>query len=315
MERKHVGEFRLSRLMLGTVQFGLSYGIANASGRPPYTQVLEILETAVAGGVNCLDTAAAYGDSEAVLGRALRELDLLERMVVVTKVRALTPKERNEPAVARKAVAASVEQSRSRLGMDRLPIVLFHREDDAAYLDVLETLVERGWIGHAGVSCGHDPVTASQFVADARIHAVQLPCNLLDRRHRQRGTLAAADNTGTAAFVRSVYLQGLLLMPETAVPAALRDVLPARRKLEAIAASAGMPMTEMAVRYALSLEGVTSILTGVETPRQLKENIAILARGPLDADTLRQIDAAANALREDLITPALWPAKEAAKTS
>ncbi|NCC93899.1 MAG: hypothetical protein EOM10_11550, partial [Opitutae bacterium] len=80
-------DYHLSRLMLGTVQFGLSYGIANRQGRPSYAVVRDILACAFEGGVNCLDTAAAYGESEELIGRALRELGLADRVIVVTKVR------------------------------------------------------------------------------------------------------------------------------------------------------------------------------------------------------------------------------------
>ena len=66
-----------SRLVLGTVQFGLDYGIANVSGKPSFERVKAILTTAFDNGVTTLDTAAAYGDSEVVLGKALKELNAL----------------------------------------------------------------------------------------------------------------------------------------------------------------------------------------------------------------------------------------------
>ena len=71
---------QLSRLMLGTVQFGMPYGVANRTGQPSYPDVVAILAAAVEGGVNCFDTAAAYGTSEDVLGRALRELGIADRV-------------------------------------------------------------------------------------------------------------------------------------------------------------------------------------------------------------------------------------------
>ena len=75
-----------SRLLLGTVQFGLNYGIANTQGKPSFERVKAILRTALDNGITSLDTAAAYGDSEEVLGKALAELDIADRMTIVSKV-------------------------------------------------------------------------------------------------------------------------------------------------------------------------------------------------------------------------------------
>lgn len=62
-------EYDLSRLMLGTAQLGMAYGVANTAGRPDFRQAVRLIAAAADGGVNCFDTAAAYGDSEVILGR------------------------------------------------------------------------------------------------------------------------------------------------------------------------------------------------------------------------------------------------------
>src|SRR5580692_73797 len=128
---------QLSRMILGTVQFGMPYGVANRTGQPEYRDVVKIVAAAIEGGVNCFDTAASYGTSEQVLGQALRELNAAERATVVTKVRPLNPVELADPALAAQAIEDSVAESRRRLRLDCLPIVLFHREADAQYSDVL----------------------------------------------------------------------------------------------------------------------------------------------------------------------------------
>ena len=83
MKTTAFAEYRLSQLMLGTAQFGVQYGIANTKGQPSYEDVRGILACAFEGGVNCLDTSVAYGASEELIGRALQELSLAERMIVV----------------------------------------------------------------------------------------------------------------------------------------------------------------------------------------------------------------------------------------
>jgi len=103
--------------------------------------VLAIIAAAIEGGVNAFDTAAAYGTSEEVLGRAPHELGVTDRVVVVTKVRPLTPAEFADPGLAGLAIEQSVAESRRRL--DCLPVVLFHRETDAVHFDALKTCLKR----------------------------------------------------------------------------------------------------------------------------------------------------------------------------
>lgn len=298
--------YRLSRLMLGTVQFGMPYGVANRTGQPAYADVLAIVAAAVEGGVNGFDTAAAYGTSEEVLGRALHELDVVDRVVVVTKVRPLAAAELADAALASRAIERSVADSRQRLRLDCLPVVLFHREADAVHLDVLEALKQQGVLRHAGVSCDNRPGPAAGFVRAGQASALQLPGNVLDQRHQRSGVFRDAAARGVAVFIRSVYVQGLLLMPEDDLPPGLRGIVPVRRRLATLAAQGGMSLAELASRYMLSQDGVTCVLAGVETVAQVRENLAIFARGPLPDDLLDAIDLAIPELPESLLTPRLW---------
>jgi aryl-alcohol dehydrogenase-like predicted oxidoreductase len=303
-------EYRLSRLMLGTVQFGMPYGIANRTGQPDYGQVRAIIAAAVEGGVNCFDTAAAYGTSEELLGRALQELNLGGAVIVVTKVRPLTPAELEDGISASRAIRESVDESRRRLRMDCLPIVLFHREADAAFIETLMTLRDEGRLRHAGVSCDNRPGRAVTFAEDDRISALQLPANVMDCRHWRSGVFQQAASHGVAIFIRSVYLQGLLIMPEEQIPLELRDLIPVRRRLEDIAVEAGMRLAELSVRYLLACEEATCLLTGVETEAQVRENIEIIRRGPLPEDMRAAIETCVVGIRDELITPSQWPPRK-----
>jgi len=298
---------RDSRLMLGTVQFGMPYGMANRTGQPAYRDARAIVEAAIEGGINGFDTAASYGTSEEVLGQVLYELGVSDRVVVVTKVRPLEPSELSDLSAAARAVEQSVARSRRRLRLDCLPVVLFHRESDAIHLPVLRKLSERGWLKHYGVSCENRPGPAAKFVAAGSVSALQLPGNLLDPRHLRSGILEAAADREIRIFVRSIYLQGLLALPEDDIPPALSDIVPILRSLAAIARDAGVSLVELALRYVLSLSGVSSVLVGVETVSQIQDNLVMSDRGPLDTDLLTAIDASIPELPETLITPKLWP--------
>ena len=276
-----------SKLMLGTVQFGMNYGVANTTGKPTFAAVKTILKTAYDGGVTALDTAPAYGDSEEVIGRALAELGLSGRFRIVTKIPKLP-----EGGDAEKFIAESLENSLRRLRIDRADAALLHAEEDFPHLDVLKSMAKRGLIAAAGVSLNTAAHRADGDAADC----LQVPASLLDRRF---------DNcfgNGRRVFVRGAYLQGMLLMPEEKV--FIPEVVERRRKLEKLA----LPMAELALRFLFSKPEPKSVLTGVETVEQLKENIRIAALPPLGESDLQTIEAIAfPELPEMCVSPHFWP--------
>lgn len=295
-----------SRLMLGTVQFGLNYGIANRTGQPSYNDVVRILEAAWEGGICCLDTAAAYGDSEQRIGAALWELRLQNKMTVVTKIHPLTPDAHQSVDAARRAIGNSIEQSRQRLQLDCLPIVLFHNEHDARWIPLLSEQKDLGRIGGFGVSCDNIPGPGPDYL-HAGATALQIPGSLVDRRHERSGLFeTAAESATVSLFLRSVFLQGLLTMDAQEIPEELCDIIPVRNRLCEIGRGFGIRLTELALRYALSLPGVTSIIVGVESVAQVQENVAMSQRGPLDPELLLQIRQAVPELRPEVITPRVW---------
>ena len=288
---------RFSRMMLGTVQFGLDYGIANVAGKPPFERVCEILQAAYDGGVTALDTAAAYGTSEEVVGRALAQLGLREAMTVVSKV---PPIEAATDAEAERLIEQTLLRSLQRLRLERLEVCLLHREDDIRYMPLMEKMAAKGLIGGAGVSLDSDRYLAQA----ASVRFIQLPYNIVDRRFDAFWPVAMKNNSHL--FSRSVYLQGLLLMPEEKIRPGLAEVIPVRRQLEAIAKEVGFTMAELCMRYVLSNPAITSVLTGVDTVEQMGENLRLAALGPLPADVLGRVRACVPELPESLIRPARW---------
>ena len=298
----------LSRLMLGTVQFGMPYGVANRTGQPSYDDVVKMIAAAVDGGVNCFDTAAAYGESESVLGRAIHELGIVDQVTIVTKVSPINSSDVVNASEIRQSIKQSIDQSRSRLKLDCLDLVLFHRESDAAYFDILEELQHAGAIRAFGVSCDNQPGPSLNYVSDGRVSALQIPGNIIDRRHQQSGILEKAKQNQVAIFVRSVYLQGLLLMPDESIPAGLQEIRPTRHRLMELANQAGIGLGELCVRYLLSQPGVTSVIVGVETREQVRGNLEVFKRGPLSDELREQVDAVRTELPEEVVTPSRWPA-------
>jgi aryl-alcohol dehydrogenase-like predicted oxidoreductase len=300
-ETRNTRASALSRLALGTVQFGLPYGVANRDGQPSYEVVRDILACAIEGGVTVLDTAAGYGESEAVLGRALADLGFSEKVTVVTKIAALAPD--LSPARADALVEASVNNSLRQLHLDHLDLCLFHREQDFSYADSLIRLRERGLVRRIGSSTT-TPTATREIVVSGLAEAVQFPASVLDRRFLPSGAKAHA--RGMAVFARSVYLQGLLFLDDATTPEDLRGVAPVRRRLAELARHSGMPIAELALRFALGRQEIDAVLVGVDSVAQMRENLALFAKGPLPPDLASEVEAAVPLLPDAILDPWRW---------
>lgn len=304
MKKTVFHEHQLSQLMLGTVQFGTQYGIANKTGQPPYKKVLQMLAVAAAHGVNCLDTAAGYGASENIIGRALRELRLAGQITVVTKTPHLD--DNLKPAEAERLIHRGVEASLKNLRLDFLPICLIHKESNAVFAESLLRLKAKGLVRHVGISVS-TPSGALNAIRSGYFEALQIPTSILDRRYLKSGVFQEAQRMKIALFVRSIYLQGLLFLPEPEVPPELAAVINARRSLEQLAARARLNLAELAIRFVLGLKGVTCLVIGLETLSQLRNNLRIFAQGPLNARLQRAILNRDPQLPENVVFPFLWP--------
>lgn len=202
------------RLALGTVQFGLNYGVANQAGQVSLDDVGRILTLARENGVDTIDTAMDYGSSETSLGQAG-----VQDCAVVTKLSALP----DDVADVQSWVQNKVQGSLDRLGVTRLHGLLLHRPHQLwgrhgpALAQALQQVKCDGLVRKIGVS-----IYASDELDGATealpIDLVQLPFNLIDRRVLTSGWLHKLHAAGVEVHVRSVFLQGLLLMPREAIP-------------------------------------------------------------------------------------------------
>lgn len=309
MEYTHQLGLRLSRLAIGTVQFGIPYGINNRTGQPSRAQIRQILDLAFEAGVNVLDTARAYGGSEQILGEVLRPQERRDELIIVTKLDPMT--EPLSVQEVRDRVRASVRTSLHYLRIEQIPIYLLHRPEHLfAYggviMEELIRLRDRGMIGHLGISV-YTPEESEQALNMEGIEAVQVPLNLFDHRPIQSGFLSRAQARGMAVFIRSVFLQGLLLMEPEEVPAELNDALPFKEALWEMCMDTGRTAAELALQFALRVEGVTSVLVGVETVAQIQEDLKLFNAPPLDLPVIKEIRERFKSVPEHVVNPSRWP--------
>jgi len=294
----------ISRICLGSAQLGMDYGINNLTGKPGPEESRSIVRTAVEKGITTFDTAPAYGDSELVLGRCLGELP--GEYVVVSKVPALDW--RSGPAAVAVELRQGIQTTLHNLNTPRLSICLFHRFEDMymrgrAAFNALRSLKDQGLVEKIGCSV-YTPDEAESCLRLPACEVIQVPFNLADKRLLSIDFFRKAKAGGKLVFVRSVYLQGLFFKRE--LPAGLGDFEPFRANLESLAAAHGLSLAEIALRYALSVDGIDSVIVGVETAAQLEKNLDLAGRGNLPERLVSEINGLGTA-DGHTIDPRQWP--------
>jgi len=266
----------VSALGLGTAQLGLPYGVSNRCGQPSEEEAAAILECALAGGVETIDTAPAYGEAEALLGRLL---PATAGVGIVTKTPPLASEEVSVGDCD--AVARSAERSLERLGRERLDGLLLHHGAELALpggkqlAARLAALREAGLVEKLGVSV-YDRAELDAARERLEIDLVQLPLNAFDQRLLRDGTLAELREAGVAVHVRSAFLQGLLLMEVAELPASLAAAAGPLRRFEELRRRRGLSRIEAALGPLRDQPGVDVVLVGANSARELRECVAAM---------------------------------------
>jgi aryl-alcohol dehydrogenase-like predicted oxidoreductase len=285
----------MERLGLGTVQFGQSYGISNRRGRVPHVDIVQMLIRAAEAGVGWLDTAADYGDAEAVLG-TLREYARPFR--IATKTASL------KDSVA--GVLARTRRSIEALQRKPVDLLLIHAAGDLlgpegrTLWDGLLALRDEGLFRAIGISAyaEDDPAALARRF---RPSAMQVPVSLLDQRLLVDGTLARLKELGVEIHARSLFLQGLLFLVPSELPPALAAAGPHLEAMRACIARAGATPLSAALGFVLSRPEIDVAVVGVTSVGELDE-ILDGAATPVPA-----IDWSACALQDArILTPSRW---------
>lgn len=285
-----------NRLALGTVQFGLEYGVANNAGRVNLDEAGKILAEAAHAGINMLDTAIAYGDSESTLGKIG-----VADWRIVTKL----PEMPDTCTNVAEWVEAQIRESLNRLGVQQLHAVLLHRP--AQLLEArgpqlfaaLERLKVLGYTKKIGISI-YDPSELDSLFRDMHFDLVQAPLNILDRRLVNSGWAQRLRSSGVELHVRSAFLQGLLLMPADKRPQKFNRWQSLWLEWERWLSETGLSPVEACLRYAMSVEEVDNVVVGVDSAAQLHEiHAAAIGVLPGLPDWPQTIDPV-------LLNPALW---------
>ena len=294
----------MSALGLGTAQLGSTYGVSNRGGQPSEAEAAAILECALECGVAAIDTAPAYGDAEALLGRLL-PADAAIR--IVTKTAPMSGPE--VTAATCDEVRRSAERSLGRLRRDRLDALLVHHGSDLALpggerlAGCLAEMRDAGIARQLGVSV-YDRAELDAVRHLLPLDLVQLPLNAFDQRFLRDGTLEELHGEGIEVHIRSVFLQGLLLMEAGELPAHLTMAKQPLHRYHEARGRLDLTPIEAALGFVGAAPGVDVVLVGTNSVRELEECAAALRER-----SGREMDYASLAIDDpSLVDPRRWTA-------
>ena len=285
------------KLALGTAQFGLNYGVANSTGQMNYAEAKKTLALAKSSGVDLLDTAIAYGDSEVCLG------DLgISDFKIVTKIPGL-PEKKTDVV---QWINDQLHASHSRLGVGRIYGLLLHRSQQITGADgklvyrAMQRLKELGLVEKIGVSI-YAPNELEAVLATGQIDIVQCPLSLVDRRLHTTGWLYRLKANNVEVHVRSVFLQGLLLMSYRKIPERFHKWQGIWKVWnDWLKKNPDISATQACLGYVNQFSEVDRIIVGVDNLSQFKELLRSFRTSMIDSYP----DLACN--DENLVHPFNW---------
>lgn len=273
------------KIGLGTVQFGMSYGISNKEGKTSQTEVSAILGLARVNGIDVLDAASAYGDAEKVLG----ENDLKD-FKIVSKFLPPSPGGK---------INEQFSKSRKDLKISRLYAYLAHRPmellDSPHHWDELKDLKEEGLVKKIGFSLNDpdelDLLLQAGFLPDL----VQVPYNYFDRRFEK--SLIQLKDSGCEVHTRSAFLQGLFFMKAGELDDFFDEVKPLLFELQQLG-----PLPGKLLKFVIEKPFIDKVIIGIENREQLSQNLKEVA----NASDLPELN---KRISGKILKPSEWPKK------
>ena len=288
----------ISKIGLGTAQFGQDYGVANVRGKVSESEVSEILDYARSVGINSLDTAFAYGVSESVIGEYLKRNP--GSFKVVSKLPAFG---QYQPW----KVEESLKQSMQRLGTGKLYGYLLHRFSDiimcAGIWDDMIRLKQEGKIEKIGFSLYAPAELVCLLDQGMNFDMVQVPYSVFDRRFEQYFDIL--NKKGVEIQVRSVFLQGLAFLDPAHLPVPLRGAQSCFERLHEISAEQGIAIETLCLNFVVLNTFISKVLVGVDGLDHLKRNVKALQSIDKVTDIYDRLQPI-KVDQEDILLPYKW---------
>lgn len=301
------GEERiLTNLCLGTVQFGMNYGINNQEGQPTEEACFEMLDIAIENGINIIDTARAYGTAEVVVGDYLEYRKCCQDVKIISKLRPniIEPDKKDVYSVIRRELEGSLE----RLQVRHLEGYLLHTPEyiyDERIVEALFRLKDENIVRNIGVSIynmeeGYEAIRKG-------MNYIQLPYSVFDQRGVQSGLIREAKKAGLTIFARSAFLQGLFMMDMDKIPNYLEHAKPYLKYFERLTEDYKIGKIELLLQFVKETTAADYLVFGVDSKCQLLENIKeFQIDKTIDQNLIDKIKEFFIQVEDSIILPSLW---------
>ncbi|MCK5013478.1 MAG: aldo/keto reductase [Candidatus Omnitrophica bacterium] len=259
----------ISKISLGTVQFGQDYGIANTTGKVSKKEVFEILDHANHVGISYLDTAYSYGDSELIIGEYLKENP--SEFKIVSKLPSMELFNLGK-------VEESLEESLRRIGLKRIYGYLVHQFSDILINDdiwnSLVRLKDDGRIEKIGFSLYSPDELECLLKNELDFDIIQIPYSVFDRRFE--GYFDMLKEREIEIQVRSVFLQGLAFLSSEHLTGSLQEARPQLEKLQQIAEIRKISVEALCLNFVLLSPHIDKVIIGVDCLAHFENNVVSL---------------------------------------
>ena len=258
------------KIGIGTVQFGLNYGVSNIQGKTDKNEVTKILQLAHASGIDLIDTAASYGDSESILAKDTAE----NYWKIVTKTPHFSSLFLSNDDVNQ--LTQSFNQSLNKLGQKNIYGLLLHSCDDLLkpggelLFNEMMRLKSIGLVEKIGVSI-YDKTQIEAILSKFSIDIIQLPINILDQSLLLEGWLEKLKHKDIEVHARSVFLQGLLLMKKKSIPPYFLSVKKNLDEFYKLSKKLSLSQLELALQFVMQIDEIDRVIIGTNNANQLKE--------------------------------------------
>ena len=312
VKMNQIGRKRPLALTLGTVQLGQQYGIANKIGRPNEEEAINLLTYASLNGVTTFDTSPGYGESEDLLGRLLQKQKNLSKdpPKILTKL----PEVKIEETASFKRIHDVVERN-LRLSLNKLTLpsldgYFLHNENNlfshnGKVIKSLTILKQQGLIKNIGASV-YSSEAVRKVLAVGCFDMIQVPINVFDQNLIHSGLLDELSKHQIKIYARSVYLQGLLLLPSNELPEHVKEAKEWIDLLREIASENKIPPYQLAFCFVRDLPQIDSIVVGCETLTQLKQNIEMATIPQIPSYVMLQLMELFKNVPKKVTNPTMW---------
>jgi len=307
MKKISWNNYNFSKLCLGTVQFGIDYGIANQTGKIANIEVNKILQYVVNQEINCFDTGSMYGDSEKKIGNFIKDSKNSD-IYIISKIK------KDFFDLNYDISMKDIDNSLQDLEINTLFALLLHNIEpiqnwNTKYENIVNTLKVQKRIKYFGVSIYTDE-EFNLALNNKQVDIIQIPFNLLDQRAIKLNWLKKAKEKNKLIFIRSIYLQGLILMSEEAIPPYLQNAKKYITIIEDIANRLNISKNQLALSFVNQIANDSILLFGCDNLKQAKENIENYNNLlKLDNDTLNYLKKSFSDVSGNIYNPMRWNKK------